>query len=112
MNTPTLQKSAAQPFLSTGIIRQSSRPNDTVIEVYRPVAWNPKYVSWNNRAKGIAWTNAGGDWYDKNGVSGQYTIRYINPERQQFPDNKYYELNVTDLVKEYVSGKYETRVSL
>ena len=33
-----------------------TRPEDTVIEVYRPAsAWNPDYVSWNKRDRGIAW---------------------------------------------------------
>ncbi|MCC4768755.1 DNRLRE domain-containing protein [Methanosarcina sp. DH2] len=87
----------------------SSRPQDTVIEVYRPAStWNPSYVSWNKRDKGIAWKNAGGDWYDKNGVSqGSTPYATITLKGSTLPDNRYYELNVTDLVKEYTSGKYE-----
>jgi len=86
----------------------SSRPNDTVIEVYRPAsAWNSSYVNWNNRDKGIAWKNPGGDWYDKNGVSqGSTPYATITIKGSTLPDNKYHELNVTDLVKEYISGKY------
>ncbi|MDQ1276713.1 MAG: hypothetical protein QG610_2291 [Euryarchaeota archaeon] len=86
----------------------SSRPNDTVIEVYRPAsAWNSSYVSWNNRDKSVTWTNAGGDWYDKNGVlQGSTPYATITLKGSTLPDNKYYELNVTDLVKEYTSGKY------
>ena len=86
----------------------SSRPNDTVIEVYRPAsAWNASYVNWNNRDKGIAWKNPGGDWYDKNGVSqGSTPYDTITIKGSTLPDNKYYELNVTDLVKEYINGKY------
>ncbi|WP_410509908.1 disaggregatase related repeat-containing protein [Methanosarcina hadiensis] len=86
----------------------STRPNDTVIEVYRPAsAWNPGYVSWNNRDKGVAWKNAGGDWYDKSGVlQGNTPYATITIKGSTLPDNKYYELDVTDLVKEYVSGKY------
>jgi PKD repeat protein len=56
-----------------------TRTSDTVVEVYRPVAWDPKYVSWNNRASGTAWTTAGGNWYDQNGVAqGSAPIRNSN----------------------------------
>ncbi|AKB75796.1 hypothetical protein MSLAZ_2535 [Methanosarcina lacustris Z-7289] len=87
----------------------TSRPEDTVIEVYRPAdSWNPDYVSWNNKDKSVAWKNAGGDWYDKNGVLQGYTpYATITLKGSELPDNRYYELNVTDLVKEYTSGKYE-----
>ena len=87
----------------------STRPEDTVIEVYRPAsAWDSNYVSWNQRNSGIAWKNAGGDWYDKNGVSqGSTPYATITLKGSTLPNNRYYELNVTDLVKEYTSGKYE-----
>ncbi|AKB61310.1 hypothetical protein MSMAP_1325 [Methanosarcina mazei SarPi] len=86
-----------------------SRPSDTVIEVYRPASsWNPGYVSWNKRDRGIAWKNPGGDWYDKKGVlQGSTPYATLTIKGSALPDNRYYELNVTDLVKEYVSGKYE-----
>jgi uncharacterized membrane protein len=86
-----------------------SRPEDTVIEIYRPASsWNTSYVSWNKRDKDIAWKNAGGDWYDKNGVlQGGTPYATITIKGSTLPDNRYYELDVTDLVKEYVSGKYE-----
>ncbi|WP_394297770.1 disaggregatase related repeat-containing protein [Methanosarcina horonobensis] len=87
----------------------STRSEDTVVEVYRPASsWNPDYVSWNKRDKGTAWENAGGDWYDKNGVlQGNTPYATITLKGSNLPDNRYYELNVTDLVKEYTSGKYE-----
>ncbi len=87
----------------------SSRPQDTVIEVYRPASiWNASYVSWNKRDRGIAWNNAGGDWYDKNGVlQGNSPYATITFKGSTLPDNRYYELDVTELVKEYVSGRYE-----
>ncbi|AKB19431.1 disaggregatase related repeat-containing protein [Methanosarcina sp. WWM596] len=87
----------------------SSRPEDTVIEVYRPAStWNPNYVSWNKRDKGIAWKNPGGDWYDKNGVlQGNSPYATITIKGSDIPNNRYYKLDVTDLVKEYTSGKYE-----
>ena len=85
------------------------RPNDTVIEIYRPAyAWNSSYVSWNKRDKGVAWKNAGGDWYDKNGVlQGSTPYATITIKGSSIPDNKYYNLDITNLVKEYASGKYE-----
>ncbi|WP_394697886.1 disaggregatase related repeat-containing protein [uncultured Methanomethylovorans sp.] len=85
----------------------ATRANDTVVEVYRPVTWDPSYVCWNNRASGIAWNTAGGDWYDKNGVS-QGTTPYdsVTFSANTVPDNRYYEFDVTDLVQEYVSGTY------
>ncbi|WP_156165815.1 disaggregatase related repeat-containing protein, partial [Methanosarcina sp. 2.H.A.1B.4] len=87
----------------------NSRPADTVIEVYRPAdSWNPDYVSWNKRNIGIAWKNPGGDWYDKNGVlQGSTPYATMTIKGSTLPDNRYYELNVTELVKEYTSGKYE-----
>jgi uncharacterized membrane protein len=86
----------------------NSRPNDTVIEVYRPVAWNPDYVSWNKKNKDIAWNNSGGDWYDKNSVlQGSTPYATLTLKASSLPDNRYYELDVTDLVKEYVSGRYK-----
>jgi uncharacterized membrane protein len=86
-----------------------SRPNDTVIEVYRPAAsWNSSYVCWNNRDKDVSWMNTGGDWYDKDGVlQGSTPYATITIKGSTISDNKYYELDVTDLVKEYISGKYE-----
>ncbi len=86
----------------------SSRPNDTVIEIYRPAsAWNPSYVSWNMRNNSVSWNNSGGDWYDKNGVlQGSTPYATLTLKASSLPNNTSCELNVTDLVKEYVSGKY------
>jgi uncharacterized membrane protein len=85
----------------------SSRSNDTVIGVYRPAAWNPDYVSWNKKDKDTSWNISGGDWYDKNGVyQGSTPYATLTLKASSLPDNRYYELNVTDLVKEYISGKY------
>ncbi|WP_424353594.1 disaggregatase related repeat-containing protein [Methanosarcina mazei] len=85
-----------------------TRPEDTVIEVYRPAsAWNPDYVSWNKRDRGIAWKNPGGDWYDKNGVlQGSTPYATVTLKSSTLPDNKYYKLDVTDLINEYIGGKY------
>nr|WP_321416630.1 alpha/beta fold hydrolase [uncultured Methanomethylovorans sp.] len=85
----------------------ATRTSETVVEVYRPVEWDPKYVTWNSRASGTLWTTAGGNWYDKNAVS-QGTTPYASTTftASTVPDNKYYEFDVTQLVQEYVSGKY------
>jgi len=86
-----------------------TRPEDTVVEIYRPAdSWNPEYVSWNKKDKGVAWNNAGGDWYDKNGVlQGSTPYATITLKGSDLPDKNYHEIDVTDLVSEYVSGKYE-----
>jgi hypothetical protein len=86
-----------------------SKPRDTVVELYRPAdSWDPDYVSWNKKDTGVKWNNAGGDWYDKNGVSqGNTPYATFTIKSSTLPDFRYYELDVTDLVKEYVSGKYE-----
>jgi len=86
----------------------TTRTSDTVVEVYRPVEWDPKYVTWNSRASGTLWTTAGGNWYDKNAVS-QGTTPYasVTFSAATIPDNKYYDFDVTQLVQEYVSGKYK-----
>ena len=86
----------------------ATRTSDTVVEVYRPVEWDPKYVTWNSRMSGVLWSNAGGNWYDKNGVA-QGTTPYasLTFAGSKAPDNKYYEFDVTQLVQDYISGKYK-----
>ncbi|MGB9929535.1 MAG: disaggregatase related repeat-containing protein, partial [Methanosarcina sp.] len=86
-----------------------SRPEDTIIDIYRPASsWNPSYVSWNKRGKNVAWNNPGGDWYDKYGISqGKTPYATITLKGNVLPDNKYYKFNVTTLVKEYASGKHK-----
>jgi uncharacterized membrane protein len=84
----------------------ATRTSDTVVEVYRPVEWDPKYVTWNNRASGTSWSTAGGNWYDKNGVAqGSTPYASLTFPAKTVPGNKYYEFDVTQLVQEYVSGK-------
>ncbi|MDD4250067.1 MAG: disaggregatase related repeat-containing protein, partial [Methanosarcina sp.] len=87
----------------------TSRPEDTVIEIYRPAdSWSPDYVSWNKKDKGVAWKNTGGDWYDKNGIlQGSTPYATITLKGSDLPDSTYHEIDVTDLVKEYAGGKYE-----
>ena len=88
---------------------ESVRPEDTVIEIYRPAStWNSSYVSWNNSDNGVLWNNTGGDWFDRNNTSqGDMPYAAITLNGSVLPDKRYYEFNITDLVKEYISGKYE-----
>jgi PKD repeat protein len=84
----------------------TARTSDTVVEVYRPVAWDPNYVSWNNRATGTAWSTAGGNWYDKNGIAqGSTPYASVTFPASTVPGNKYYDFDVTQLVQDYISGK-------
>jgi PKD repeat protein len=86
----------------------NSRLRDTVVEVYRPASsWNSSYVSWNKKNKGIAWTESGGDWYDKNDVlQGNTPYATLTLKASALASNSYCEFNVTDLVRGYVGGKY------
>ena len=84
------------------------RSKDTVLEVYRPVKWCEEHVTWQQKEINDPWKNPGGDWYDRNGVfQGNTPYATITISGEETPDNRYYELNVTELVQEYVSGKYE-----
>ncbi|WP_394697743.1 disaggregatase related repeat-containing protein [uncultured Methanomethylovorans sp.] len=79
----------------------SARTSATAVEIYRPVAWNPNSVTWNS------WTTAGGNWYDKNGAAqGSTPYATLTFSASKLPDNQYYDFDVTQLVQEYVSGKY------
>ncbi|MFA0823133.1 MAG: disaggregatase related repeat-containing protein [Methanomethylovorans sp.] len=85
-----------------------TRTSDTVVEVYRPVEWDPKYVTWNSRVSGTLWNTAGGNWYDKNGdAQGSTPYATLTFPASTVPGNKYYDFDVTELVQEYVSGEYE-----
>ena len=45
---------------------------------------------------------------NRNGVfQGNTPYATISISGDEIPDNRYYELDVTELVQEYVSGKYE-----
>lgn len=84
------------------------RPKDTVLEVYRPVEWCKEHVTWEQRETNIPWRNSGGDWYDRNGVfQGSIPYASITISGDEIPGNRYIELDVTDLVQEYISGKYK-----
>ena len=87
----------------------SERLEDTIIEVYRPAsAWDTNYVSWNKRTRDTLWANPGGDWIDKIGIpQGNTPFASITISGKQIPDNKYYELDVTELINGYVNNGYE-----
>ncbi len=87
----------------------ATRASDTVVEIYRPaVNWDPRYVTWNSRTATAAWTTPGGNWYDKNGAAqGSTPYASLTFPARTVPGNKYYDFDVTQLVQEYVSGKYE-----
>ncbi len=87
----------------------TTRTSDTVVEIYRPVNWDPQYVTWNSRMSGTPWATAGGNWFDKNGVAqGSTPYASVTFPAGTVPDNKYYEFDVTQLVKEYVTGTNNT----
>ncbi|MCC7575779.1 MAG: PKD domain-containing protein, partial [Methanomethylovorans sp.] len=86
----------------------ATRTSDTVVEVYRPVQWDPQYVSWNYRASGTLWNTAGGNWFDKNGVAqGSTPYASATFPAGKVPDDQYYGFDVTQLVQEYVNGTYD-----
>ncbi|MCE5229057.1 DNRLRE domain-containing protein [bacterium] len=84
----------------------STRTNDTVAEVYKPAAgWDHNYVCWVNKSSGVAWTHAGGDWYDRNGTAqGSTPYASVTFSGSQNATNQYYAFDVTDLVKAYIAG--------
>ncbi len=65
-------------------------------------------MSWNYRASGTLWNTAGGNWFDKNGVAqGSTPYASVTFPAGKVPDDRYYDLDVTQLVQEYVNGIYE-----
>ncbi|MEN6627989.1 MAG: disaggregatase related repeat-containing protein [Candidatus Sumerlaeia bacterium] len=84
----------------------STRTNDTVVDIYRPAAgWDHAYVCWTNKASGTAWTNPGGDWFDKNGTAqGSTPYATATFSGSQTATGQYYAFDVTDLVKEYITS--------
>ncbi|WP_410508075.1 disaggregatase related repeat-containing protein [Methanosarcina hadiensis] len=85
-----------------------ARPEDTILEVYRPVKWCEEHVSWDAKEIGNPWNNSGGDWYDKDEVSqGSTSYATITVKGSTLPDYRYYDMDVTQLIQEYTSGKYE-----
>ena len=86
----------------------TERPEDTIVEIYRPEGWNPGYATWNSRDLNTPWVHPGGDWFDLNNVAqGSTPYAMLTIKGSDVPDNGYHKLDVTELVKEYVSGEYE-----
>lgn len=75
-------------------------------------------MNWNSRDSDILWVQPGGDWFDRNKVSqGNASYATITLKISSLPYSRYYELDVNDLVKEYVSwgmkaGAFWSRHSL
>ncbi|AKB30432.1 hypothetical protein MSSIT_3713 [Methanosarcina siciliae T4/M] len=87
---------------------EEARPEDTILEVYRPEKWCDEHVTWEEREIESPWRTPGGDWYDKNGdLQGTTPYATITIKGSILPDNSYYELDVTELVKKYVSEEYD-----
>ncbi|RXA18039.1 DNRLRE domain-containing protein [Methanosarcina sp. MSH10X1] len=85
-----------------------TRTKDTVLEVYRPVKWCEEHVTWQQRETNIPWKNSGGDWYDRNEVfQGSTPYATVTISGDEIPDNRYYELDITELIQEYASEKHE-----
>ena len=64
-------------------------------------------MTWNNRNYNTPWTNKGGDWYDRtNAAQGNAPYASITFDASALPDNRYYDLDVTELVQGYVNGTY------
>lgn len=86
----------------------ATRTFDTIVEIYRPLEWNQKYVTWKSRKSGTLWNTVGGNWYDKKGVfQGTTPYASLTFTGSKVPDNKYHDFDVTQLVQDYVSGKYK-----
>ena len=84
------------------------RGYDTIVEAYRPVAYDSKYTCWNNRIANTAWTNPGGDWYDKNDVlSGSVPFGSLTFTASTLPDHVYHDMDITELVQKYCNGTYQ-----
>jgi len=94
-----------------------------IITVYPPIFLDPwhlqqlslppssrdqSYVTWNNRNYNTSWRNKGGDWFDRNNAA-QSNVFYASVTfgASTLPDNRYYNLDVTGLVKGYVNGTEE-----
>jgi uncharacterized membrane protein len=85
-----------------------TRTKDTVLEVYRPVKWCEEHITWQQRETNIPWKNSGGDWYDRNEVfQGSTPYATVTISGDKIPDNRYYELDITELIQEYASEKHE-----
>jgi len=85
-----------------------TRTSDTVVEIYRPQRWDSKHVTWYYRLYRTAWSPVGGAWFDVSGTAqGNVPYASVTFPASTVPDNQYHDFDVTQLVQEYVSGKYK-----
>jgi len=85
----------------------SKRTNDTVVEIYRPVAYINEQVTWENANKDTKWAKAGGSWYDKSGIiNGSVPFTSLTFDNTTVPGNKYYNFDLTELVQKYLDGAW------
>ncbi len=84
----------------------AARTNDTIVDIYRPAAgWDTTTVCWTYKSSGVAWTNAGGDWYDKNGTAqGNIPFASATFGAAQTATSQYYAFDVTALVNSYIAS--------
>lgn len=86
---------------------EDDRNKTTTIDIFRPaIVWNNNYTTWNKYDQEINWKNPGGDWYDKNNLM-QGNVSYgscIIPVG--IPNEKYYELDVTELIQKYINSEF------
>lgn len=85
------------------------RQNDTVVEVYKPtVIWDPEAITWNSPRPGKTWSHPGGDWSDLTKTyQGDTPYGSITFKGTDVATKKYYDIEVTELVKRYLDGTYQ-----
>ncbi|MCE5229061.1 DNRLRE domain-containing protein [bacterium] len=84
----------------------ATRINDTIVDIYRPAAgWDHNTVCWNIKSGTTAWTNAGGDWFDKNGTAqGNVPYASITFSGSQPATKQFCAFDVTSLVNAYIQS--------
>lgn len=85
---------------------ETTRTNDTVVQLYRIAAdWHPSFACWSNKKQSVAWAHAGGDWYDSTGASqGNSPFASATFTAANIPDNAYHSWTITSLIQAMVSG--------
>jgi Disaggregatase related repeat/Dockerin type I domain len=104
---PSIRSPPSPPPPSPLGIVQFQPCQSTILEIYRLLPWDQSYVTWNNRNYNTPWINKGGDWYDRtNAAQGNAPYASVTFDASTLPDNRYYDLDVTELVQGYVNGTY------
>lgn len=52
----------------------ATRTSDTIVDIYRPLEWDPKYVTWNSRMSATPWSTAEVTGWIGVQSLGEYTI--------------------------------------